>query len=230
MARRSYPYVCIDCGVREEKNRRFFLLDELLRLFRIHTSVGNNVLECLHSGLPGFQVGVMFQDKVLEDELPLRPEDAQADVSDDKEKMMPVHLSMYGVFRMMEKQLKLEPMTLINLILEVPEDSSFNLRLSEISNDQGPSDEEAAQILQMYTRFENALIPHLNTKLGNNDIRKNAGVQALDMLRLLAEADPSVQIDQESNQMKCLPERLQSCTRPGPIRRIPSVMWMYRLA
>lgn len=196
MTNRSYPYVCIECGVREERNSRFFPLDELLSAFRVRSNGGNNVQECLKKLLGGFQVGAMFGDKVLEYPVPTRAEDSQADVvlSDDRI-MAPVCLSMYGVLRMLEKQLHLESGTLDILVCEVPDSGDFNRHLQDIANEPS-EDERSKYVLHLYEMLENALSPYLQDELGNTDVRRSQCVQVVETLRMLVEIDPSMEIDE----------------------------------
>lgn len=207
MAKQSYPYVCIECGVREAHNRRFFPLDELLRIFRVATSAGTNVQECLKYALPDFQVGAVFGEPVLGVRVPVRPEDTQADLLWANEKVMaPVRLSMAGVLAAIETQLGLKAGTLCTLILEVPDNGSFNMWLQEAENDPAP-DEHTLQVQRLYHALEQALLPYLDAELGNADIRKDQCVKTVDMLRLLVDADPSMHIDPVEGQMRYIQDR-----------------------
>ena len=56
MSNPNYEYVCIECGVREVHNRRFFPLDELLRIFVLPLpGAANNLRDYLRAALPAFR-------------------------------------------------------------------------------------------------------------------------------------------------------------------------------
>lgn len=228
MAKQCYPYVCIECGVREEKNRRFFPLDALMRIFRVATTAGNNVQECLRYALPGFQVGALFGAAVLDVKVPVRQDSAQVQVWYEEGKLAPVPLTMTAVLGAMEKQLKLKKGALAALVLAVPDTGSFGTWLQEAEHAE-ILDASERQLLLYYWALEQALMPWLEAGLGNADIRRNQCVGFVDMLRLLVEADPAVQIDAAAQKLVSHPETARTVyavwtytTDPGSQVQMPA--------
>ena len=89
MSNPNYEYVCIECGVREVHNRRFFPLDELLRIFVLPLpGAANNLRDYLRAALPAFRVGALFGGQVLGTEVLTRQADSQKDFSASPDDMM----------------------------------------------------------------------------------------------------------------------------------------------
>lgn len=207
MSNPNYEYVCIECGVREIHNRRFFPLDELLRIFVLPLpGAANNLRDYLRAALPAFRVGALFGGQVLGTEVLTRQADSQKDFSAAPDDMTPVALSMTGVLHTIERQLDLPEGTLAALVAAVPPAMGFNSLLQDLEH-SARLDGTEDPLLHAYRALERALTPFLNSALGNADTRQTECAALLDALRQLVDADPSVRFSDDGTDLVFLPDK-----------------------